>query len=41
MWRNPDSARNLFAPPGIRQKMLTEALTSHASAVYQDVRCVV
>ena len=36
--RNTDGARDLFAPVGIRKKMLAKSLTSHAPKVYQEAR---
>jgi hypothetical protein len=31
VFRNADGARDLFAPSGVRQKMLAETLTGHAA----------
>jgi hypothetical protein len=33
MRRNADGARDLFAPVGVRKKMLAKPLTSHAPKV--------
>jgi hypothetical protein len=41
MRRNANGARDLFAPIGVRKKMLAETLTSHAPKVYQEGRSAV